>query len=962
MNPIYRHYLSGGNQTVSVSDNLKVGYYDGTTGVYNPNAPGYRCAIFPATYGDYYLRNGWAQQAGARMLCLQSDTTGGVLALSLSGTIVAPQGTKFIALNFLVDARITEPYNVPFTIRPNEQLPDNTTGNWVPDPDRDITDPIPVAGASAFRMYASDGGNVVGGVCVYSTPGSNANGVTVGDYNNYIPEFIYTPKEGDDHFIAVPRRPGIDTSGTLRIEATPIYEPLPVPPDGWQYFTLTELNNLTIVGSVFREVYPKYKDDLSKDWELESNQRFYRAKLSGKLSFIRDDYNYIAAQPFDTEFIYRIEQSDDGGISYFPYFTGKFMKTDCEFNQDDQKITVQPDAYDQYNDTLAGLEKEYNLIELAPEIVPMKLQRRPLIQIYIPGDTVVSCFLGGNYWEQDANATTNKSDLVNKYYFALDTMLKEVNITVNGAPSDASGLYGGRMTFQSNNNNWVGTIYKGDSKYQLVLTQTQQGLPWYYIATVELRRTADQVVLFRYQKTTQGDFDNLDFTMNAVGGGATGTATAEMATYNVFARYVTDNYQPAGSSVHAYEIPTDDIVEDNRNYRYAIGYAFGVAYLSNQYSNVPTQWGIRDDGTYFVPPYSIWGQQFFPIARSTWRYASIWFGFSSFDWITERQWRQPYTLRDTNPLSSVISVLLKQFAPGITHEATEEYSRFLYGASQPIGYYRFTLMLSQKSNVLKGDYDRPAQKAPITLQQVTNMLRDCFRAFWYIEDNKFKIEHIEFFRNGGSYYGATIGTDLTQLQNIRNGKNWSFATNKWSFDKVDLAERYQFEWMDDVTKAFEGEPIQVISKYVTPGKVETINISNFTSDVDYMLLNPGDISQDGFALFAAVNNGSGLELPFIEWHLNGLDYFLQNGILSMLYIQPNYYPYDLPANNVLINGQQFYAYGIERKKKQTLNYPSIDDPDPMKLIKTGIGNGQVEKISVNLSSRMNKITLKYDTE
>ena len=242
------------------------------------------------------------------------------------------------------------------------------------------------------------------------------------------------------------------------------------------------------------------------------------------------------------------------------------------------------------------------------------------------------------------------------------------------------------------------------------------------------------------------------------------------------------------------------------------------------------------------------------------------------------------------------------------------------------------------------------------------MLRDCFRCYWYIENNKFKIEHIQFFRNGGSYNSATIGVDLTKLQNIRNGKNWSFATNSWSFDKVDMPERYQFEWMDDVTEPFEGNPIEVISKYVTAGKIESINISNFTSDIDYMILNPNNISDDGFALFAAVKNGNTYELPFLDFSFGAGKLVLQNGILAMRYLQPTFYIYDLPAYNVEINGSQVRALGIDRKKKQTLNYPSIDDPDPMQLIKTKLGNGQIEKISINLCSRMNKLTLKYDTE
>jgi len=38
------------------------------------------------------------------------------------------------------------------------------------------------------------------------------------------------------------------------------------------------------------------------------------------------------------------------------------------------------------------------------------------------------------------------------------------------------------------------------------------------------------------------------------------------------------------------------------------------------------------------------------------------------------------------------------------------------------------------------------------------------------------------------------------------------------------------------------------------------------------------------------------------------------------------------------------------------------DPDMVKLIKTQLGNGTIQKISINLSSRNAKATLKYDTE
>lgn len=335
------------------------------------------------------------------------------------------------------------------------------------------------------------------------------------------------------------------------------------------------------------------------------------------------------------------------------------------------------------------------------------------------------------------------------------------------------------------------------------------------------------------------------------------------------------------------------------------------------------------------------------------------------DWLLEEKARKAYTLRDAFPVASCISVLLNQIAPGITHAATAEYSQFLYSGNNPISGLNFRLLVSQKTNIINGEYQQPAQKAPTTLQQFTNMLRDCFKCYWFIEDGKFKIEHIQYFRNGGSYSGgAILSHDLTKELNLRNGKPWAFNTSEYSFDKVDLPERYQFEWMDDVTAAFEGLPIQVISKYVTPGKVEEINISNFTSDIDMMLLNPGNMSSDGFALFAAVPPMSGSQwiLPFTKQTVNGIEYYLQNGYLAFINLQSPYWMYDLPARRVSINGSEVYAYGIERKKKQTFSFPANDDPNPMQLIKTYIGNGQIDKLSVNLCSRSIKTTLKYDTE
>ena len=534
-------------------------------------------------------------------------------------------------------------------------------------------------------------------------------------------------------------------------------------------------------------VRPNYKDDLTLDYELETNQRFYRAKLSGKINFVRADYDIINNAPFDSEFFLYIEKSDDWGQTYNQYYKAKFMKTDCTFNDDDKLVTVQPETIDQYNDVLAGLEKEYNLIELAPQIEFLTIRKRPLIQIYVPGDSIVSCFLGGTNWEQDANATTDQNALIQTYHFALCNILKEIQITSHGSPAVISGLYTGRMATGASTNVFEGKLYPElNVNYYIYITQQRiNGLPFGAVV-VEIRKQSDDTAMFRYIKSTTLPFDTLEFDLTAVeGSGATGTMHADMKSYNIYARYLCDVEKI--DDLNTYPLPADDIVDNNRNYRRAIGYAIDVAFISNNFSDTPTEWGLADSGKYFEPPYSIYGQTFYPIARSTWRYASLWFGFYLMDWILEKKARKAYTLRDVFTLSSCINVLLKEFAPGITHEATPEYSQFLYNTNNPISGKSFKLLISQKSNIINGEYQTPAQKAPITLQQIMTMLRDIYKCYWYIEDGKFKIEQINWFRNGGSYgYNPIIDYDLTQLENVRNGKKLSFSTSKYSFDKVDI--------------------------------------------------------------------------------------------------------------------------------------------------------------------------------
>lgn len=831
------------------------------------------------------------------------------------------------------------------------------------------------------------------------------------------------------------------------------------------------------VGNTTQRAFPIYKDDLVKDFEKESGQEFFRAKLSGNLSFVGPDYDWIVGHAFDSQFVITIFISYDAGQTWAEYWRGTFWKTDCDFDDDAKTVSVNPTVWDQYNDVLAGMDKEYNLIELAPEIVPVKADKRPMIQVYVPGQSVIGCFLSGMWWEQECEPESDEDKLSEigdgKLNFSLNKVMTVIDVSglmSPQLPNLFSKAFDGRERF---NPRTQGTTEFTATGYKLVYYYSVTAGSSVYRWTVV--RISDNITLWQYR--VNNDIPPESFTQITLtpvsGNGATGNVTLFFHDLPVYSRFVLNTPQISGENT--YLIPDDDIVENNRNYNRVIGYYFpDTIYFSTSLTSTPNQWGLYQPGQYYEPPYLYWLPELFPVARNAWGRVSIWFTFSAFDWIVEESGRQQFTIRHAYPLASVISVLLAKIAPGITHEATTDYSQFLYGTNL-VGITQ-TLLITPKSNLVTAGYDQPAQKAPITLKNVTDMLRDCFRCYWFIdEQNRFRVEHIQYFRNGGSYSGSpVVGIDLTTQKVPRNGKEWAFARNQYKFDKPEMAARYQFGWMDDVTQLFEGYPIDIISKYVNPDNIEQIDISRFTSDIDYILLNPGAISKDGFVLLGGVNRMSALygstsstseggdrflspqilipqsergksvtiyfrakgtagttlnanwfgpglgiyarvdirfsqtnvwqyktatleipnvtsdcslgwwfasgvnfgdtvveiitayvnnelQLPYYNYVIESNDHYLQNAYVAFCVLQ-QYYAFDMPAPLYSINGEQKQAQGIKKLKNQTLRFPVLNDPDMVQLVKTNLGNGVIEKISVNLSSRNANATLKYDTE
>lgn len=599
-----------------------------------------------------------------------------------------------------------------------------------------------------------------------------------------------------------------------------------------------------------RIVYPVYDDKLSKDYTKYADEQFLRPELSGKIKLIGSDFDWLHSSDYSTEFELIVEISHNY-VDYEEYWRGTFTKNKCRFIVHDRVAEIKLKIKDQYTDILDGLNNEFNFVELTQTKHLIEIQKRPLLQVYIPGSRTVNCILGGTHWEQSVfEEVTDDKLLTDKYFFKLSSQLNKVNISDGGEYGEFSGDYLSKGPFL----NYKST-YADNAKNTYRINYVRS----LHTFLFRLIRLSDSTVM--YESNTfhysQSPTDT-EYVLNAVGGGATGTLTLFWFDIKIYMRYLVDkpSFNLLAYNVYAHEIPHDDFINDNRNYRRAVGFVSNTVTYSSITQVEPTIYGLSDNGEYFVKPQNKVNSKYIPIAKSTWTQSSLWLDYVNINSAYEYNGRKPIILRDSSEIGTLIKSMLSTIAPNIIFDTTIEHSEFLYSHVNPITGAEFNLFITPKTNITAGEYDRPAQRAMLTLQHIFSLLKATCRCYWFIdEDNKLRIEHLSWFRRGGSYTGNnTVSIDITNENNRKNKKLYSFNTEEYDYDDSNTNSRYEFDWMDESTDVFHGFPIEILSNHVDKSNVKPITPGQFTSDVDYMLVNPSAISNDGFALLSPVIN------------------------------------------------------------------------------------------------------------
>ena len=419
---------------------------------------------------------------------------------------------------------------------------------------------------------------------------------------------------------------------------------------------------------------------------------------------------------------------------------------------------------------------------------------------------------------------------------------------------------------------------------------------------------------------------------------------------------------------------TTDAYDDYNINKTTFKYAQNVDYIptdisiisTTNTSSVPTEYGEQyisgvATGEYYTTP-SDTDYIYFVFARDLWDRNSYWIRVKKTETLDIDDPAQVSELYANYTLGDLLRGLISANSLGLTFQDTAAFSQFFYGNPNPVTGWAggWHLNFTAKSNIIKLGANTPAQRVPCTLGTVLNFLKNALNVYWSIEGGNLHLEHISYYKNGGSYSGTpTTQYDLTTMINPRNNKPWAFGQYQYQFEKFQMPQFVKWEWMDKSDELFDGTGFKCKSKYVQDGNTESITVANVTTNIVKMFMQGDNFSLDGLAvIWTAANDRT--DYYYFTRNIGG-NWRVSNGQLSMWYLQQSVLLYDAPCEIIEVSGAEHQNVDYKRTKYSEATFPA-DYADANQHIKTAIGDGAVDALEINLVSHSIKAKLKYGNE
>ncbi len=710
-----------------------------------------------------------------------------------------------------------------------------------------------------------------------------------------------------------------------------------------EYKFRLDLENETI------SVFPIYEEKVLSSVRTGTN-KYLIASIDAKFTFLEGvDFTFIMGEDVEHEFTLRIDRVING-IVQENWKTGTFTRLDFEVFDDKQerRIEVSMELDDIQKKIEEKENEDFNFFDLNVTAREVKYDVPPIFQIYNSANGKISNHVRGNYWEEFAEVPTRDESILTVFGFERIHTEDLLRFGMGFGEPNINGNYplGNGSAFENENG-----LYR--IEFTLVVVNNQQGY------TGELIRQSDNEVLFEYNGEGLGvELDFAEFIH--VDGADVGLFRFQGV--RLYSRVLVAVNSVAGQTV--IPIPADDISTPKANYSHIIEGNWVFVYTATEIQEAKTPYLVSgiptgtNENRYFTelvspPNYS-------PVLKSSWIGGAVFMSYTAtgigFYTSALRTVKNSYCYE----LVDVVRAMMINMVDGVT--VGNSLGHFFDIAINPITNTQWSrIFLTHKSNVKTINFESPATKANIKYADIKNLMEFGFNCFPYLKESELKFEHELFFRNGKNYIEEIIGTDLTEILEAKNNLRWAFNTSTWKYAKEEIPSEIKTKWSEGGSTLFDGQPIKLLSKYATKGNPKENTIAQFITDLEFAMSNPDSISSEGFVLLFVDELPDGtLKVNYQNVDLNGVTNIVQNGKGAITYLHDKFHRDGLPSKQVEINGEEVEANSVRKTRIQELTFGGGEDSDLMELVKSDLGNGEVEKWDENLEDGSVKATLRHN--
>jgi hypothetical protein len=261
-------------------------------------------------------------------------------------------------------------------------------------------------------------------------------------------------------------------------------------------------------------------------------------------------------------------------------------------------------------------------------------------------------------------------------------------------------------------------------------------------------------------------------------------------------------------------------------------------------------------------------------------------------------------------------------------------------------------------------WDNSDVKRPLASQQATVLnlsfdtlllvLKQIFNVRWTIDGNTLVIEHL-------SYFTKMVSIDATTQRYLP----YIISKDSYRYDTGTITKYETLSYKASRRlSSFRKSTIDYSACSSAKDETKSV-IINCTTDLLLCLNNPSIdssvVSDDGFFVGACGYNSNN-ELYFLTRYEANVGEITPNNTLSPIFLLKNYHRWGRPFFSGLIDGTMTNFFDVKIKEGDEIEIPICcgDRPvNPNSLIKTLVGDGEIEEIKQSLLTGKTSFKLKY---